>query len=230
MISTSWSMPDSPGNSGWPSISSAITQPVDHTSASRQSLRPYKFLHSRHTNLSGVVGSSKDQLRCTVVARANVRHIGLVFHQNLRATEIAELQDARMRIQQQVLWLDVSVADSLGMDVGERAEELVDVQLDLEDRHGGLELVEMAAGAVDGLRHILKHQIQIYLILLCCHQSCCDSHEIVCIAYPVSIRVVESLEFDDVRMPDNAHDLELSILGRFSIRDTRRVMCRSRVP
>lgn len=33
MISTSWSMPDSPGKSGCPSISSAMTQPVDQTSA-----------------------------------------------------------------------------------------------------------------------------------------------------------------------------------------------------
>lgn len=32
MISTSWSIPDSPGNRGWPSISSAITQPVDQMS------------------------------------------------------------------------------------------------------------------------------------------------------------------------------------------------------
>jgi hypothetical protein len=32
MISTSWSTPESPGNSGWPSSSSAMTHPTDHTS------------------------------------------------------------------------------------------------------------------------------------------------------------------------------------------------------
>lgn len=32
MISTNWSMPDSPGKRGCPSISSAMTQPVDQIS------------------------------------------------------------------------------------------------------------------------------------------------------------------------------------------------------
>jgi hypothetical protein len=32
MISTNWSIPDSPGNNGWPNINSAITQPVDQIS------------------------------------------------------------------------------------------------------------------------------------------------------------------------------------------------------
>jgi hypothetical protein len=32
MISTSWSTPLSPGNSGWPSSISASTQPMDQTS------------------------------------------------------------------------------------------------------------------------------------------------------------------------------------------------------
>lgn len=35
MISTNWSIPDSPGNNGCPNISSAITQPVDQMSACR---------------------------------------------------------------------------------------------------------------------------------------------------------------------------------------------------
>jgi hypothetical protein len=55
------------------------------------------------------------------------------------------------------LRLDVSVADALAVDVGERAEQLVDVELHLEDGHGGLEFVEVTAGAVDGLRDELEN-------------------------------------------------------------------------
>jgi len=114
------------------------------------------------------------------------------------------------------LRLDVSVADALAVDVGERAEELIYVELHLENRHGGLDFVEVAAGAVDGFRDELEDQVQVDLILLRCHQSCLHTHLCICIAYPVSVGVVESLELDDVGMADDAHDLELSVLGGVS--------------
>lgn len=82
------------------------------------------------TNLGGVVCCSKNQLRRTVVPGANVRHVWLVFYQDLGTSEIAQLEDTRRRVEQQVLRLDVSVADALRVDVGERAEELVNVELD----------------------------------------------------------------------------------------------------
>lgn len=62
--------------------------------------------------------------------------------------------------------LDVSVADALGMDVGEGPEKLVDVQLDLENWHSGLHLVEKSRGSVDGLGDEFLHQVEIYLIFL----------------------------------------------------------------
>lgn len=43
------------------------------------------------------------------------------------------------------------------MDVGKRAEELVDVELDLENGHDGLHLVEVARCTVDGLRYEFKN-------------------------------------------------------------------------
>ena len=36
------------------------------------------------------------------------------------------------------------MADALGVDIRKGAEELVDVYLDLENGHGGLQLVEIA--------------------------------------------------------------------------------------
>ena len=69
------------------------------------------------TNLGGVVGGTKDELRSAVVARADVRHVGLVLDKDLGTPEIAELQDTGIWIQQEVLWLDVTVADPLGVDV-----------------------------------------------------------------------------------------------------------------
>lgn len=97
----------------------------------------------RHTYLRCVVCSAEDQFWCPVVSGADVRHIRLVLHKNLGASEIAQLQYASVRVEEEILRLDISVADSLGVDVGKRAEKLIDVELDLENGHDGLQFVEI---------------------------------------------------------------------------------------
>ena len=82
---------------------------------------------STHTNLCGVVGRAEDELRSTIVARADVRDIRLILDQDLGTAKVAELEDAGSGVKEQVLGLDVSVADTLGVNVCEGAEELVDV-------------------------------------------------------------------------------------------------------
>lgn len=180
------------------------------------------------TNFGGIVSSTKNEFGCTVVSRADVRNIGLVLHQDLRAAKVTEFQDARSGVQQQILRLNVSVADSLGVDIGERAKELVDVKLDLEDWHGGLELVEVPRGSVDSLGHEFEHQVEIDLIFLRGDQSCLYPHFVIGIANPVSVGVVECLEFDNVGMADNAHDLQFSVLcigeRRWSSREAARAI------
>lgn len=119
-----------------------------------------------HINLGCVVCCAEDQLWGSVVSGADVRHVWLVLDQDLGTTEVAELEDTGSWIQQKVLWLDVAMADALGVYVGESAEELVDVELDLKDRHGGLHLVEVSGRTVDGLWNEFLDQIEIDLILL----------------------------------------------------------------
>jgi hypothetical protein len=52
------------------------------------------------------------------------------------------------------------------MDVGQRSKELVDVQLDLEDRHRSLHLVEVSRSSVDGLWDVLEDEIEVDFIFL----------------------------------------------------------------
>ena len=51
------------------------------------------------------------------------------------------------------------MAYSLGMYVCKRAEQLIYVDLNLQDRHGGFHFVEEARGTVDGFRNELQHEI-----------------------------------------------------------------------
>lgn len=96
------------------------------------------------TNLGGVIGCTKDELRGAIVARADVRHIGLVRDQDFGTPEITKLKNPSIWIEQEILRLDIAMADSLGVDVRKGTEQLVDVYLDLEDRHCRLHLVEEA--------------------------------------------------------------------------------------
>ena len=58
------------------------------------------------------------------------------------------------------------MADPLRVDVRQGSEELIDIDLDLQDRHGGLHLIKEARGAVYGLGDELLHEIEVDLILL----------------------------------------------------------------
>lgn len=166
-----------------------------------------------HTDLSSVVCCAKDQLGSTVVSRANVRHVWLVLDQNLRTSKITQLQDARGGIEQQVLRLDISMTNTLRVNVRQRSEQLVDVEFDLQDRHGCLHLVEVARGSVDRLGDVLEDKVEVDFIFLQemsgLDRSC--GNKWMC-SYPFTIGIVEGLQLDDVWVSDNAHDLQLTIL------------------
>jgi hypothetical protein len=110
------------------------------------------------------------------------------------------------------LWLDVAVADALGMDIGQGAEELIDVQLDLENRHGRLHFVEESRSSVDSLGHKLLHQVQVDLVLLHIVSKHFDSFLAILEAHAFSIGVVKGFQLHDVGVSDDAHDLQLTIL------------------
>jgi hypothetical protein len=172
------------------------------------------------TDLGGVVCGPKDELRCPVVPRADVRDVGLILHQNLCAAKIAQLQYAGRRVQQQILRLDVSVADALRVDVGERAEKLIDVEFDLKNGHHRLHLVEIAGCAVYGLGYEFKHQVEIHFIflrLVSRQQYTWDRRQGT---YPFAIVVEESFELNDVGVSHDAHNLKFPILIMSALADT----------
>ena len=98
--------------------------------------------HGLLTNLSCVVCRAENQLRSAVVSGADIRHVRLVFDQDLGATKVAELEDSGGGVQEEVLRLDVAMADALRVDVRQRSEKLINVELDFEGRHGRLHLIE----------------------------------------------------------------------------------------
>jgi hypothetical protein len=108
-------------------MSSAITQPADQTSTDgrKESARgKVRRAERRRTDVGGVVGRTEDKLRSAVVPRADVRDVGLSGDEDLRRSEVAKLENTGGRVEEEVLGLDVAVADTDGVDVGERAEEL----------------------------------------------------------------------------------------------------------
>lgn len=118
------------------------------------------------TNLCSIVRGTKNKFGCTVVSGADIRNVRLIRDQNLGASEITELENTAVGVEEKILGLDISVTDALRVDVRQGSEKLVDVKLDLEDRHGCLHLVEKSRGSVDGLGHELLNKVQVNLIFL----------------------------------------------------------------
>ena len=52
-------------------------------------------------------------------------------------SKVTELQDARLRIKEEVLGLDVSMTHSIGVDVRQRSEQLVHIELYTPGKEGG---------------------------------------------------------------------------------------------
>lgn len=118
------------------------------------------------TNLGGIVGGTKDEFWRTIVSGANVRNIGLVLNENLGTAKVAELENAAVWVEQQVLWLNVTMTNALRVDIGKCTEQLINIELDFEDRHGSLHLVEESRSSVNGLGDKFLHQIEIYFVFL----------------------------------------------------------------
>lgn len=89
-----------------------------------------------------------------------------MLDEDLRAAKVAKFEDTGVGVEKKVLRLNIAVTDSLRMNVGKRAKELVDVELDFKDRHGSLHFVEVSGCAVYGLGDVLEYEVQIDLILL----------------------------------------------------------------
>ena len=118
------------------------------------------------TDVGCVVGRAEDELRGTVVAGTDVADVGLSGDEDLGRTKVAKLEDARRRVEEEVLRLDVAVADADGVDVHEGTEELVHIQLDLEHGHRLLELGIVPAGAIHGFWDIFEHKVEVHFIFL----------------------------------------------------------------
>jgi len=118
------------------------------------------------TNLGRVVGGAKDEFRGTVVPGTDVRDVRLVLHEDLGAAEITELQDTGGRVKEQVLRLDVPVANALGVDVRQRAEELVDIKLNFENGHNSFHLVKISGSSVDSLGDIFENEVEVDFVFL----------------------------------------------------------------
>lgn len=81
-----------------------------------------------------IVGRAENELGGPVIARADVRHVRLPGNEDLGRAKVDELEYACRWVDEEVLGLDVAVADADRVDVVERAEELVHVELSNQGR------------------------------------------------------------------------------------------------
>ena len=107
------------------------------------------------------------------------------------------------------------MTDTLRMDIGQSSEQLVNVQLDFENRHRRFHLVEESRGTIHRLRYKLLHKVQINLIFL---RHLLESQPLEPWAkvnsHTLPIGIVKCLQVHNVRVSHDAHDLKFSVLAQ----------------
>lgn len=87
-------------------------------------------MHSRIiTNFCCIINGAENELGGAVIAGADVRDIRLAVEELLGAAKVTELQYGRLRIEQKILRLDITMAYAQGVDVGQTSKQLVHVEL-----------------------------------------------------------------------------------------------------
>ena len=76
-----------------------------------------KHITDQLTDVGRVVRCPKDELWRAVVAGTDVADVGLASNKDLRGAKIAELEDARGRVEKEVLRLDIAVDEVARVDV-----------------------------------------------------------------------------------------------------------------
>lgn len=97
-------------------------------------------------------------------------------------------------VHEKVLWLNVSVANTQGVNVGECAETLIGVKLYKQHGHWLLHLVVVFQNTVYGLRNVVHDNVEINFILL------------------VALSVKSMSQGDNIRMKQFLHYLQFTIL------------------
>ena len=152
-------------------------------------------------NVGSVVGVSEDELRGAVVSRADVGNVGFAADELLGTAEVAELEDVRTSVNEDVLWLDVPVADALRVDVGDRAQQLVRVQLHQQVRHHLLHLQVLLHHSVGRVWDEVHDNVEVDLFGL------------------VTVSVERLAHLDAVGVVEHLEDLKLSVLVALVLED-----------
>lgn len=146
-------------------------------------------------NLGGVDAAADNQLGRPVVPRADVGNGGLVGLQDLGGAKVADLQEKRLRVDQNVRRLDVPVADLEGVQVVHRSGYLEGVDADVALREERLVHVVALDLGLQVARQALHRQVLVHAVVV------------------VLVRVVVVvLQRHDVRVVRLLQDLELSRL------------------
>ena len=158
-------------------------QPVDHLQDHAPS-RP-------DVDHRGVLVGAEDQLRRSVAPRADVGQVRLTLPDDLGRPEIA--QDGIPAFEEDVVWLDVSMADALRVDVQEPPKDLVGDELEVEGRDAFLRVLldeAIEVGVVE------RHQdVQVLVLAFVGDVGPKDLHDEIAVQQP------DDFEFSVVVLP-----------------------------
>jgi len=160
IISTNWSMPDSPGNNGDPVSNSAMTHPVDQISTLARRTKV------QHTNKGGIVCCTKNKFGGPVISGTNITDVWFPLDKNLCAPEITQLENSTSRVQQEVLRFNIPMTYSHWMNIRQWPQTLVHVKFDLKHWHYLLDFRERPWTSIEIFGNIFEYEVEVHFTLL----------------------------------------------------------------
>ena len=107
----------------------------------------------------GVIRIAKDKLRRTIVAGTDVTYVWLTRNELFGTTEVAQFEDVASVVAEDVLRLNIPMAYTFRMDVGDRAHQLVRIKFDDQVGNHCLALEVLLHHTISGIRNVVHNDI-----------------------------------------------------------------------
>ena len=141
---------------------------IDTTLTREDGLTKHKFSNdtANRPNIyrGSVIWVTKNKFWGPVVSRADVWYIWFSLYQLLGTTEITKLKHMGLHIAKNILWFNISMADSFSVDIGNRSHQLVWIQFYDQVWHHLFHFKVLLHYSVGRIRNIVHNDIQIHLI------------------------------------------------------------------
>lgn len=106
-----------------------------------------------------IICGAKNKFWCSIISWTNIAHIYFIFHESLSWAEITNFKLMCIWMNEEILWLNVSMAYTKSMDICECPETLIGIKFNQNHGYFFLAFIVMLQNTENCLLYIIHHDI-----------------------------------------------------------------------